>query len=32
MKPDHATAATLSAVIESDIRAIEAMTLKIRDI
>ncbi len=29
MKPDHATAATLSAVIENDIRAIKGMTHKL---
>ncbi len=32
MKPDHATAATLSAVIESDVRAIGVMTLRLRGI
>lgn len=29
MKPDHATAATLSAVIENDIKAIKGMTHKL---
>jgi hypothetical protein len=32
MKPDHATAATLSAVIENDIRAIESMTRRLGEI
>lgn len=32
MKPDLATAATLSAVIENDIRAIESMTHRLRGI